>query len=149
MSASNATRHNTHSSSACAFYGLQPVLVPYGLSTEELTQRLREVQPDTLIAEAGTLELEPVMSCCENLSHIIWVTKAGNEHMDFAEAPDDVQGEVNISTWHDLIEEHKSPASSELPVVEKGSSSPSLSIVESSGDATTVLNYASEASCSP
>ncbi|ERF74062.1 hypothetical protein EPUS_03877 [Endocarpon pusillum Z07020] len=110
---------------ACAFYGLQPLLIPYGSSTEEFTQRLRKVQPDILIAEAGTLELEPVLSSCKNLSQVIWVTKAGNKHMDFADTPDDVPGKVNISTWHDLIEENKSPASSELPSTEKGSSSPS------------------------
>lgn len=125
------------------------MLIPYGSSTEEFTQRLRKVQLDILIAEAGSLELEPVMSCCENLSQVIWVTKGGNEHMDFAETTDVVQGKVNISTWHDLIEEHKSPANSELPTVEKGSAIPSLSIVESSGNATTIVEYASEASCSP
>ena len=87
------------------------------------------------------------MSSCKNLSQVIWVTKAGNEHMDFADTPDDVQGKVNISTWHDLIEENKSPASSELPSIERGPSSPSVSIVESSDNSVTVTEYASEASC--
>jgi hypothetical protein len=121
------------------------VLIPYGSSTKVLAQRLQEVQPDVLIAEAGTLDVEPALSGCKNLSEVIWATKAGNEHMHFAETPEQaVEGKVKISAWHDLIEEHKSPANSEVPSVEKGSPSPSLSIVESSGDSATVVEYTSE-----
>jgi hypothetical protein len=109
-------------------------------------QHLQKVQPDVLIAEAGTLGLQPALSGCEALSCVIWVTKAGNEHMNFAETPGEVEGKVDISTWHDLIEENKSPASMELPSIDRGNPSPSLSIVESSSNSTSVVEYTSEVS---
>jgi hypothetical protein len=114
-----------------------------------LMQYLQKVQPDVLIAEAGTLGLQPALSGCQTLSCVIWVTKAGNEHMNFAETPGEVEAKVDISTWHNLIEENKSPASMELPSIDKGQPSPSLSIVESSGDFTTVMEYTSEVSIQP
>jgi hypothetical protein len=125
------------------------VLIPYDTSTEILAQHLQKIQPDVLIAEAGTLDVQPLLSGCPNLSHVIWVTKPGNEHMDFAQAPEDVGAKVKISIWHDLIEEHKSAANSELPSAEKGSPNISLSIIESSSDSASVVEYASEVgSCS-
>jgi hypothetical protein len=149
VSLSTSVRHETHPSLAASFYGLHPVLIPYGSSTKVLAQHLQEVQPDVLIAEAGTLDVEPALSGCKNLSEVIWATKAGNEHMDFAETSEDVEGNVKISTWHELIEEHKSSANSEVPLVEKGSPSLSLSIVESSGNSTIVVEYTSEVSRPP
>ena len=71
------------------------------------------------------------------------MTKAGNVHMDFAETPEKVGGKVKTSTWHDLVEEHKSPAKLEVPSVEKGSPSPSLSIVESTNDSSEIVEYTS------
>jgi len=112
-------------------------------------QHLHDVQPDILIAEAGTLGLQSALSGCQTLSCVIWVTKAGNEHMNFAETPGEVAGKVDISTWDDLIEENKSPASMELPSIDKGNPSPSLSIVESAGNSTTVMEYTSEVSNQP
>lgn len=125
------------------------MLIPYGSSTEILVQQLQRVQPDVLITEAGALGLQPVLSKCLSLSQVIWVTKAGNEHMDFAETPENVKGKLQILTWHDLVEEHKSPASSEIPTIEKGSPGPGLSILESFNDTTTVVEYSSQVSRPP
>lgn len=132
--------------SAASIYGFHPVLIPYGISTKTLLQHLQEVQPDVLIAEAGTLEVNTVLSGCQSLTQVIWVTKSGNEHMDFAEAPKEVGGNVKVSTWHDLVEEHKSPSDSTVPSVEKGSPSPRLSIIEPSGNSFTAVEYTSEVS---
>lgn len=131
---------------AASFYGLHPVLIPYGSAAEILQQQLRKVQPDVLIAEAGTMELQPVLSGCHNLSQVIWVTKPGNKHMDFTDGAENVEGKVKSSTWHDLVEEYKSPANSGVPTIERGSQSPSLSIVEPSSDSALVVEYTSEVS---
>jgi acyl-CoA synthetase (AMP-forming)/AMP-acid ligase II len=138
--------HNTHDNLACAFHGLHPVLIPYSSSNESFVQHLGRAQPDVLIAEAGTLQLHPVLAECQNLKQVIWVTKAGNKHMDFTETPQDVGGKVKISTWRDLIEEHKSLVNSEISPVEKGSPGPKISIIESSGASTTMAEYTSEVS---
>jgi hypothetical protein len=104
---------------------------------------LQQAQPDVLIAEAGTMELQPVLSKCQNLSKIMWVTKAGSVHMDFAESPEKVGGKVTVSTWHELVEEHKSPEMSGVPPVEKDSLSPSLSIAESTNTGVELTEYTS------
>jgi hypothetical protein len=97
-----------------------------------------------LIAEAGTLEVEPILGGCQVLSQVIWVTKPGNEHMDFNQTPESVGSKVKTSTWPDLIEENRSPKKSEVFPVEKGSPTPSLSIAESSNDSVNVVEYTSE-----
>jgi hypothetical protein len=130
----------TDSQAAAAFYNIHPILIPYGSPTDGIIQNLRKAQPDSLIAEAGTLEIPSVLSACKTLSNVVWVTKPGNEHMDFAAVPEDVGKKVNVATWHDLVEERKSPGHAEVPSVEKGSADPSLSIVEPDG----IVEYRSE-----
>lgn len=107
------------------------------------------MQPDVLIAEAGALEVHRVFSGCQNLKQVMLVTKPGNEHMDFAEDAEMAGSKLKVSTWHDLVEENKSLALSEVPPVDRQAPSPSLSLIESSDDTTSVVEYTSEVSISP
>jgi hypothetical protein len=107
---------------ASAFYDFQAVLVPHGLSPEVLISYLQKSEADVLIAEAGALELSSMVENVPSLTHIIWVAKHGNRHMDWNEVPEGIGGKIEVTTWHDLVEEHKSYISMELPSSEKGSS---------------------------
>ena len=85
-----------------------------------------------------------MLSRCQDLTEVIWVTKAGNVHMDFSEPSEKVRDNVNVSTWRGLVEEHKSSEMSEVPPVAKDSPSPFLSIVESTNAGEEVLEYTSQ-----
>lgn len=143
MSFSTSDLLVTYARPAASFYGVHPILLPYGSSTDTLIQYVQKAKPDMLVAEAGTMEVHRVLSRCQSLKGVIWVTKAGNEHMAFAEPPGEGGGKVETSTWHDLIEEHKSATNSEIPPVEKDSSSPSLSIIEPFNGDLEVVEYTS------
>lgn len=78
---------------------------------------MKQTSPEVLIAEAGTLDVEKVVASCPSLKHIIWVTKAGSEHMDWNEVPEGIGGRLGVSVWKDLIEEHGS--NSEVPPYDK------------------------------
>lgn len=144
VSPPSSAPEDTHRSLACSFYGLHPVLIPHRSSAEVLVQHIGKVQPEVLIAEAGTIGFQPVLSACNNLSHVIWLTRPGNEHMDFALSAESGEGKVESLTWHDLVEEHKQPSDSQIPTIEKGSHSLGLSILESTSNATTVVEYGSK-----
>lgn len=118
-----ATQRSSHSLnlSAAAFYGFKPVLVPHNLSTDQLIAHLRQAQPEFVIAEAGSVELPPVLAACPVLSHVIWVVQSGSRHMDWNEVPEGIGGKVEVSVWHELVDEGSSTAKSELPTSEKGS----------------------------
>ena len=92
-------------------------MIPYGLEGPQLNDLIKRTSPEVLIAEAGTLDLQSVASSCPSLKHIIWVTKAGSEHMDWNEVPEGIGGGLGVSVWKDLIDDHE--AISEVPPYEK------------------------------
>jgi hypothetical protein len=67
-----------------------------------------------------------VVQSCPSFSHVIWVAKHGNMHMDWNEVPEGIGGKLEVSTWHDLVDETKGSVSSEVPASEKGSSTKRL-----------------------
>lgn len=120
-SVSSTDKVSRSTSLAAAFYGFKPVLVPHNLSTESLIAHLRQAQPEVLIAEAGSVELAPVVSACPILSHVVWVVQHGSRHMDWSEVPEGIGGRVDVAVWHELVEEKKASVTSRLPDSEKDS----------------------------
>ena len=108
---------------ATAFYGLTPVLIPQGQSVQELGQLLRETQATILIAPAGLLSPQDVSSSGGNVKHILWVVEHTSRHMSFLEEPETGS---NVSEWHGLVEQHKSSASSTVPMETDSSDSPNV-----------------------
>ena len=82
---------------------------------------LSEVTPDFLIAEAGAVDVDAVAAACPSLRHIIWVATEGNRHMDWNVVPEGTGGRVEVAVWHELTDERKTLASSEVPRVDKDS----------------------------
>jgi hypothetical protein len=79
-----------------------------------------------LIAEAGALELSSLVESTPSLANVIWVVKAGNRHMDWNEVPEGIGGKIDVSTWHELVDDGKSAVSSDVPLSEKGSTTKPL-----------------------
>ena len=130
---------------AAAFYGFKPVLVPHNLSTEQLIAHLRQAQPAFLVAEAGSVELSPVVSACPVLSHVIWVVQHGSRHMDWNEVPEGIGGRVEVSVWHELVDEKKSSVGPDLPESEPDSSVGPLATFWSTEDGSgKLVEYTSE-----
>jgi hypothetical protein len=107
-----------------------------------LIAHLSEVKPDFLIAEAGA-----VLAGCSSLRHIIWVAKEGNRHMDWNVVPEGTGGKVEVVVWHELIDERKTLANSEVPPVDKESSVQPLSTFWAAGEGVGhLVEYTSEVS---
>ena len=99
---------------AGAFYGWSPVLLPYNQIPDSTKDLLSLGEFDTLIAEAGSVSLETLIANNRRLRRVIWVTKAASGHLDWNEVPEGAGGKLDVTTWSDLVEEHKSGASIEV-----------------------------------
>jgi len=100
---------------ACAFYGLTPVLLPHNLPAEKVYELLDLVGADTLVCEAGTLPIDGVARACQKLRVITSVVPESNRHMDWAGVPDSAQNRLKMSVWSDIFEDNASTASATLP----------------------------------
>lgn len=70
---------------------------------------------DSLIAEAGSIPLSDVAQGVPNLKQAIWVVEKTSRHVDWNEVPEGAGGKVEVSTWHELVQDHVASASLELP----------------------------------
>ncbi|KAK5101093.1 hypothetical protein LTS08_004699 [Lithohypha guttulata] len=104
---------------AGAFYDFSPILVPYHQEPGNAVEILKDVEFDTLVAEAGSVALETLLSQSKSIRRIIWVAKAGSKHLDWNEVPEGVGGKLEVNTWHDLIDEKKGGASDVVPPLDK------------------------------
>ncbi|KAL6239442.1 hypothetical protein BDW75DRAFT_119311 [Aspergillus navahoensis] len=112
---------------AGAFYGFKIVIIPHNLPAEQLSGLLRKAQADSLIAEAGALDLTLVAKDNKQLSRVIWVAKMGSRHMDWNDTPKEVEGDLDVSVWHELVDEKKELAGLEVPEWDPSSKTPTLS----------------------
>ncbi|KAL4868542.1 hypothetical protein BDV12DRAFT_102441 [Aspergillus spectabilis] len=110
-----------------AFYGFKIVIIPHNLGADELSGLLQKVQADSLIAEAGSLDLTLVAGKNKQLSHVVWVAKLGSRHMDWNDVPREVEGRLDVSVWHELVDEKKELAGLEIPEWDPSSPTPTLS----------------------
>ncbi|KAL4895991.1 hypothetical protein BDV59DRAFT_191282 [Aspergillus ambiguus] len=114
---------------AGAFYGFRTIIVPHNLEPKVLSSLLSNAQADTLIAEAGALDLSFVAKNNKQLSQVVWVAKLGSRHMDWNDVPEDVHGSLRVSVWHELVDEKKDLAGLDVPSWDPASKTPSVSTV--------------------
>ncbi|KAJ5958733.1 uncharacterized protein N7479_005883 [Penicillium vulpinum] len=114
---------------AGAFYGYKTVIVPHNLPAETLSAHLKHVQADVLIAEAGSLDLSLIVKGNKQLSLVLWVAKYGNRHMDWNEIPENGNDSLKVAVWHELVEEFKDLASSDVPQYDPKTETPAVSTV--------------------
>jgi hypothetical protein len=99
---------------ACTFYGLTPILLSYDQPSATIISMLKKSNADTLIAAVGSLPFDAVTKEHPALHQLIWVVDEGSMHMDWDEVPKGTGGAINVSTWQEIIEDHKSSAA-DLP----------------------------------
>lgn len=112
---------------AGAFYNFKTVIVPHSLTPEILSKYLQKAGADTLVAEAGSLDLSTVASDNQKLSHVVWVASPGNKHMDWTGVPAGVRGDLKVAVWHELVQEKRNLTGSEVPSYDPTTPTPSVS----------------------
>jgi acyl-CoA synthetase (AMP-forming)/AMP-acid ligase II len=95
---------------AGAFYGFTPILIPFNQPHPALVDLLVQTGADALIAEAGSVPLADVIKGASNLRQIIWTVEKTSRHMDWSEVPEGIGGKIDVSVWHELIQDHKGAA---------------------------------------
>lgn len=119
--------------------------MPHNLPAETLSAHLQHAQADALIAEAGSLDLSLVTKENKQLSLVLWVAKYGNRHMDWHGVPEGAKGDLNVSVWHELVEEQKDLTSLTVPEYDPSTPPPGLSTVwPSSSQAGEFIDFQSD-----
>jgi hypothetical protein len=103
-----------------AFYGFSPVLIPYNQPHPALIKLLIETGADSLIAQAGSLPLADVGKGVPGLRQVIWTVEKTSRHMDWNEVPEGIGGKIDVSVWHELVQDQKTGSNAELPQNESG-----------------------------
>ncbi|PVI04339.1 hypothetical protein DM02DRAFT_611596 [Periconia macrospinosa] len=99
---------------AGAFYGFSPVLIPYNQPHPTLIELLNHADVDSLISNAGAIPLEDVKKGVSGLRNIVWTVEKPKRHMDWNEVPEGIGGKIDVSVWHQLVQDQKN-ASTSLP----------------------------------
>lgn len=92
---------------AGAFYGFSPILIPYNQSHPTLIELLNKTGADALIAEAGSVPLADVIQNVSSLRQVIWTVEKTSRHMDWNEVPEGIGGKIDVSVWHQLVQDQK------------------------------------------
>lgn len=95
---------------AGAFYDFTPILIPYNQPHTTLVELLVRTKADTLIAEAGSIPLDNVSQGASGLRQIIWTVEKTSRHMDWSEVPEGIGGKIDVSVWHELVQDQKNGA---------------------------------------
>lgn len=92
---------------AAAFYRFTPILIPYNQPHPTLVELLQATGADSLIAQAGTIPLADVSRAVPGLRQIVWTVEKTSRHMDWSEVPEGIGGNVDVSVWHELVQDSK------------------------------------------
>jgi hypothetical protein len=95
---------------AGAFYGFTPILIPYNQPHPTLVDLLIQTGADALIAEAGSVPLADVIQGASGLRQIIWTVEKTSRHMDWSEVPEGIGGKIDVSVWHELVQDQQNGA---------------------------------------
>lgn len=140
-------RYTDLSVPAGAFYGFKTAIIPFNLPPDAVSAYLQKAQAEALIAEAGALDLSMVAKGNKQLSRVLWVAKLGSQHMDWNDAPEDVQDSLSVAVWHELVGEKKDLAGFEVPSWDPSSPAPPVATVwSSSSEVGEFIDYQPEVS---
>ncbi|KAJ4404130.1 hypothetical protein N0V91_006032 [Didymella pomorum] len=92
---------------AGAFYGFTPILIPYNQPHPTLVELLQATGADSLVAQAGSIPLADVTRSVPGLRQIVWTVEKTSRHMDWSEVPEGIGGKVDVSVWHELVQDSK------------------------------------------
>jgi acyl-CoA synthetase (AMP-forming)/AMP-acid ligase II len=108
---------------AGAFYGFSPILIPYNQPHPALIDLLRQTGADTLIAQAGSVPLSEVGQGVPGLRQVIWHVTKTSRHMEWSEVPEGIGGKIDVSVWHELLQDAKN---SEAPLPSSTAKAPNV-----------------------
>lgn len=92
---------------AGAFYGFSPILIQYNQPYTTLIELLIRTGADSLVAEAGSIPLDEVSKGVSGLRQVIWTVEKTSRHMDWNEVPEGIGGKIDVSVWHQLVQDQK------------------------------------------
>jgi len=92
---------------AGAFYDFVPILIPYNQPHQRLVELLIRTDADSLVAEAGSIPLADVSKGVSSLRQVIWTVEKTSRHMDWNEVPEGIGGKIDVSVWHELVQDQK------------------------------------------
>ncbi|KAF3032381.1 hypothetical protein E8E12_002618 [Didymella heteroderae] len=92
---------------AGAFYGFTPILIPYNQPHPTLVELLQATGADALVAQAGSVPLADVTRSVPGLRQIVWTVEKTSRHMDWSDVPEGIGGKVDVSVWHELVQDSK------------------------------------------
>jgi acyl-CoA synthetase (AMP-forming)/AMP-acid ligase II len=104
-------------------------LLPYNVPHPKVYELLDSTGAEALICAAGSLPLDDVAQECKNLRLLTWVVEKTSRHMDWNGVPDSAQGRLNVSVWHDVVQENQDKSNGELPTNETGDTPADVVIV--------------------
>lgn len=93
--------------------------MPYNVPHPLAYELLNATGADAVVTAAGTLPLQDLTKSCQQLRLVTWVVEKTSKHMDWHGLPDDAQAHLQVSVWHDVIDDNKSTAI-ELPSNDSG-----------------------------
>ena len=67
-----------------------------------------------MIAAAGAVPLAEISKAAPAIREVIWTVEKTSRHMDWNEVPEGIGGKIDVSVWHDLVQDQKS-RSTKLP----------------------------------
>ncbi|KAI9664161.1 MAG: hypothetical protein M1831_002340 [Alyxoria varia] len=107
---------------ACAFYGLHPVLIPYGQSPEVTLNLMRITNAEILVANAGSVSVADLRKQSSTIKQVIWVVEKTSRSVDWS---DDANG---TSEWHRVVGEPSDTftGSADLPQPSPGDKVPDI-----------------------
>ncbi|KAI5290940.1 hypothetical protein KEM52_000307 [Ascosphaera acerosa] len=108
---------------ASSFFHFDIVLAPSDLPPDQLGHTAQAVRADTLLAEAGSLDLLAVLGAGRTLREVLWVTRGPGDGIDWAEAPD-IARPLAIDTWAGIMGETVQGEDASLPPPEEASPPP-------------------------
>jgi len=83
-------------------------LIPYNQPHTTIIELLRQTKADSLIAAAGSVPLAEISKAVPAIREVIWTVEKTSRHMDWNEVPEGIGGKVDVSVWHDLVQDQKS-----------------------------------------
>ncbi|TQS38248.1 hypothetical protein Golomagni_01254 [Golovinomyces magnicellulatus] len=104
---------------ACAFQNLTTILLQYDLPPQEILSRIKQSKADTVIAAAGSFPTSLILKDYSTLKQLILVVDEGSRHIDWNDVQAETGDSVNVTAWHEIIQDQEPAAGKDLPTIDK------------------------------
>jgi hypothetical protein len=100
---------------ASSFFGLTVILIPFNQPHPLVAELLQKTKADVLVAAAGSLPLDLLSRQHRGLKQLIWVVEKTSRHMDWTDIPEGLGGNIDVSVWHELVQDQQDSPSGGFP----------------------------------